>query len=371
MKGKYMTKAKIRDLWMRARFYIICALILLACFTLQLVTRRNSAIADFLTFGPSAYMRAALAGLSSLFPFSIGETIILMIPVLTLFILYLSFKPREPSTKIIKILITILTVMYSLFALSFAPAYGTTTADILFGTEDTLASTDELYEASLILTDEINALADQIKFDYKSFSRIDSDLVTLSEKLVRAYDTLADRYSFIVNFNSRMKPIALSRAMTYTHISGVYTYYTGEANVNTNFPDYTLPFTCAHEMAHQRGFAREKEANFVAFLVCLSSDDPYINYSGRLNMLEYIMNALYISEPELYFDIFYKLDIRVRCELAAYSSFFDTYRDSNASEISGAINDTYLKSQGQTEGKRSYALVVDLAVSYILSKTNF
>ena len=150
----------------------------------------------------------------------------------------------------------------------------------------------------------------------------------------------------------------------------MYTYYTGETNINTNFPDYTIPFTSAHEMAHQRGFAREKEANFVAFLVCEASNDPYIRYSGKLSMLEYILNALYSEESDLYYEIFYLLDIKVRCELVAYSDFFDTYRDSTASEISSAVNDTYLKSQGQTEGEKSYGLVVDLAVAYILGERN-
>ena len=53
----------------------------------------------------------------------------------------------------------------------------------------------------------------------------------------------------------------------------------------------------------------------------------------------------------------------VRYELAAYSEFFDQYRDSVVGEISGAVNDLYLKGNG-TEGTQSYGLVVDLAVAY-------
>ena len=53
----------------------------------------------------------------------------------------------------------------------------------------------------------------------------------------------------------------------------------------------------------------------------------------------------------------------VRYELAAYSAFFDQFRDSVAGEISGTINDLYLKGNG-TEGTQSYGLGVDLAVAY-------
>ena len=119
-------------------------------------------------------------------------------------------------------------------------------------------------------------------------------------------------------------------------------------------------------MAHQRGFARENEANFVAFLVCCESDDSYIRYSGFLNMFEYITNSLYALSPKDYYDLFYSLDIKVRCEMAEYGNFFEKYRDSTASKVSGTINDNYLKSQGIEEGEKSYGMVVDLAASYIL-----
>ena len=363
-----MTKAGFLTFIRRNRFFIICAAILLSCAGLQAATRLSSTLADALTFTLSAYIRAALAFVTSFLPFSLGETVVVILPLLCITVFLIAFFSKTQDIRIIKGLILVLTVMYALFVLSFAPAYGTSGAEKLFELNAGPVSTESLCDTAEILVDEINGIADNIDFDYGSFSRMGYDLDTLSKKLVNAYDTLNDEFGFIFNFNSRLKPIALSRAMTYTHISGVYTYYTGEANINTNFPDYTLPFTCAHEMAHQRGFAREKEANFVAFLVCERSDDDYIKYSGKLNMLEYLLDAIYTADPKKYMEIFYSLDIRVRCDMVAYSSFFDTYRDSTASEISSAINDTYLKSQGQAEGEKSYGLVVDLAVAYILDR---
>lgn len=365
-----MTPSKIRLFFIRHRKYTVPALILFLCALLHLLTRLSTLLSDFMTFGISGYIRAALAGITSILPFSLGETVVIMLPVFMIFVFWLALRSREPDARIIHTLIVILTTMYALFVLSFAPAYNTTTADKLFEIEATPVSTEELYDTASALVSEINELCDSINFDYGSFSRMDDDLDSLGDKLSYAYNTLRKKYDFILNFHSRLKPIALSKALTYTHISGVYTYYTGETNINTNFPDYTIPYTSAHEMAHQRGFAREKEANFVAFLVCEASDDPYIKYSGKLSMLEYVMNALYTADPTLYTKIFYSLDIRVRCEMVAYSEFFDKYRDSTASEISGAINDTYLKSQGQSEGEKSYGLVVDLAVAYILGGRN-
>jgi hypothetical protein len=55
-------------------------------------------------------------------------------------------------------------------------------------------------------------------------------------------------------------------------------------------------------------------------------------------------------------------------EFSAYSAFFEKYRESTASQVTGAVNNTFLGSQGQTAGTKSYGLVVDLAVAYYLPK---
>lgn len=362
-----MLNTKIHAFFIRRKKYIVLFSIIALCTIMQIVFRHNTTVADFMTFGLSGYLRGIIAAVTSILPFSLGETVVVMLPLLLIVVLIKAFSTKGTNDRLLYVLLVILTVIYALFVLTFSSSYGTSKADELFDIEASPVGRDELYEAALILTDEINSLCDDIDFDYASFSNMNYDLDELGEKLVAAYDSLGEEYGFLLNFKSRLKPIALSEPMTYTHISGVYTYYTGEANINMNYPDYTLPYTSAHEMAHQRGFAREKEANFVAFLVCESSNDAYVKYSGKLNMLEYILSALCKESYELYLDVFYSLDIRVRCEMASYSEFFDKYSGSTASEIAGAINDTYLKSNGQSDGEKSYGLVVDLALSYILS----
>ena len=133
------------------------------------------------------------------------------------------------------------------------------------------------------------------------------------------------------------------------------------------FPDYTIPYTAAHELSHQRGVAREDEANFMAFLVCIASEDAYIRYSGYVNLYEYVASALYSASPELYGEVRSTLDRSVRAEQVAYSAFFEQYRDSVASEVSETVNNTFLTLHG-TEGTKSYGMVVDLAVAYYRSE---
>ena len=185
---------------------------------------------------------------------------------------------------------------------------------------------------------------------------------------MQAYDKTSLKYDFIDNFHSRVKPVMLSEPMSYTHITGVYTFFTGEANININFPDYTIPYTAAHELAHQRGIAREDEANFVAFLVCMESDDAYIRYSGALNLYEYVVSALYSADKELYKENYVKQSKAIIAERIAYSEFFEKYRENTVADISEATNNAYLQSQGAPQGTRSYGMVVDLAVAYYRNK---
>jgi hypothetical protein len=186
----------------------------------------------------------------------------------------------------------------------------------------------------------------------------------MNDKLMEAYKTTSGELGFLQNFKSKIKPVLLSVPMSYTHTTGIYTFFTGEANINVDFPDYTIPYTSAHELAHQRGISRENEANFIAFLVGVNSDDVYIQYSTYLNMFEYVASALYAENPAAYKKVYDMLNDDVKGELAAYSKFFSKYRNSTASEVSSAINNAYLIANGTKEGTKSYGLVVDLAIAY-------
>jgi hypothetical protein len=182
----------------------------------------------------------------------------------------------------------------------------------------------------------------------------------LSDKIYDAYNVYEEEYGTIINFKSLVKSIILSEPMTYTHISGVYTFFTGECNVNTNYPDFIVASSTTHEMANQRGIARENEANFVSFVVMSSSDDSFFKYSAYLDVYGSIMNALYSVDKELYDNAASNLNSKVKNDLKSYSNFFEKYRDSVASEVTGNINDSYLQANGQKEGTKSYGMIVDL-----------
>lgn len=328
----------------------------------------NVAFADFFNLHISPVFRAALGYLTSPLPFSLAESIIITLPVTAVAAMIVctrrALQSRRQFWSCVSCLTGVLCLIFSLFVLTLGCGYHGNTVDYHLGLKRTDVTSEELAQTARYLQSKAEAELEEISFLYGSSSVMPFSLDELNDKLISAYDKVACEYDFIPHLYTGVKGIMLSRPMAYTHISGVYTFFTGEANVNLYFPDYTIPYTAAHEMSHQRGVAKEDEANFMAFLVCTQSDDPYVRYSGYMNLYEYVLNALHSADQKAYAAVYYEADPLIRQEMRAYSVFYNTIRDSVASEISGAVNNTYLIMQGQTAGSRSYGMVVDLAVAY-------
>lgn len=323
--------------------------------------------ADLFNKYVSSVFRAFMARLTGWIPFSLAEFFVIMLPIIVVVASGYAMKRYSDSWRDVWIYcgtaLSLLALFFSLFTIGFAPAYRGSRVDKKLGMQRADVSAEELYETALLLSEAVNREVGNVIFAENGASVMPYGYEQMNEELLLAYDKAYDKYDFLQRLDSPLKRVMLSGLMSYTHITGVYTFFTGEANINVDFPDYTLPYTAAHELAHQRGIAREDEANFMAFLVCIDSDDPYLRYSAYLNLYEYVSSALYSSDQDLYFKARETLASDVKGEMAAYSAFYEKYRDSVASEVSETVNNTFLVIQG-TEGTKSYGMVVDLAVAY-------
>ncbi len=353
-------------------FKVLCGIF--GCSALvYILSRFIPNFAEFWTRYPAQCIRFVMAKLTGWIPFSLAEALLISLPAIAIGYLVassLSTKRNgsdENFYRWLRPLVSLILVIVTIFLAGFGPAYGRFKLAKNLGLEQKDVSGSELYSTGEIVADELKVFIENIEFDSDGASIMPFDYRTLVSKMNAAFDKYAESAQYISHFRSNPKPIALSEPMTHTHISGVYTFMTGESNINTNYPDFLMPFTMAHEMAHQRGIAREDEANFVAYLVCIGSDDEYIRYSGYANMANYIASALNSADKEKYSElIINRYPAGILKEFIAYSDFFTKYRDSTASNVTGAVNNAFLQSQGQAAGTRSYGLVVDLAVAYHL-----
>lgn len=342
---------------------------------LYLTGRAVPTFADAVNRWYGSVLRFLFAKVTGLLPFSLAEGLLMASPILLAVLIGLAVRCVRQSLRAgiryVCVLLSVVCILFSLFVPMLGIGSIASPLSDRLGIADEKVSAEQLAETMQWAINEANKLCGDVDFAFGGASVMPfENYDRMCRDLMIGYERLYRDYPIFTNFISSVKPVILSEPMSYTHITGIYTFFTGEANLNVNFPDYSLPYTAAHELAHQRGFAREKEANFIAFLVCINSDQPYTRYSGYVNMVEYLSNALYSADKELWQETFYTLDMRIRYEMQAYNEFYDKYRDNVAADISGAVNDTYLKVQGQTEGTKSYGLVVDLAVAYYYSVVN-
>lgn len=367
-KSFYPINPKYEKLSLFAKIvFSLCAV----CTVIYIISLFSKDFSDFFNLHIGSFFRMVTAFVSGIIPFSLAEMIIILIPVLFAFTLYyiIKFRCLTWKTTIMSMLnlIAVLCLIFSLFVVNLGIGYRGSTLDEKLNLEQNNPSKEDLYHTAMHLADLVNKEAELLHLDADGASIMPYSFNEMNKKLIAAYDSFCEEYDFLNNYSSRLKPVMLSNAMSYTHITGVYTFFTGEANINVAFPDYTIPYTAAHELAHQRGIAREDEANMIAFLVCIRSDDAYIRYSGYLNMYEYVSNALYSADGKLYSEVRGKLNDKINSEHRAYNKFFEKYKESKTSEVSDKINDTYLQIQG-TAGTRSYGMVVDLTVAFFKDK---
>jgi len=227
----------------------------------------------------------------------------------------------------------------------------------------------ELAEATEYYRDKANALAEQVKRD--AGGNVDfADFDVLAQRAGEGFRTLTYEYSYPIFAGSTEPVKQLGWADMYSSmgITGFTCGITGEAAVNPQIPDVTLPFTMCHEMAHRMCIASEKDANFAAFLACTVSSDTEFRYSGYYMAYRYCYSALATANSTEAAAAAARISTGVsdtlKRDLQYYDQFFASKKDDRATKVADTVNDTYLKSSGESAGIASYGQVADLLVNW-------
>jgi hypothetical protein len=194
--------------------------------------------------------------------------------------------------------------------------------------------------------------------------RTTPDSAEILALLRESFDTTRDFALLPRGDFSSPKPAYYSGLLTRLGISGFYFPLTGEPHYNADAPDFQMPFSAAHEMAHQRGVARESEANFVAYLVCINSRDPFVRYSGYRNGLG-VLSELSRLEPEWARSLARQLGPGYR-EDSRRAALFWAKAAGTAGALSQRINDLYLRANRVKSGVNDYSGSTALIIGHYL-----
>jgi hypothetical protein len=139
--------------------------------------------------------------------------------------------------------------------------------------------------------------------------------------------------------------------------------FTLEAQINKNIPSIQIPTTICHEIAHQKGYSAENEANFIGIISCINSNDNLIKYSGNILALRYLLNELYKVDKKRFDQLYLKINKGIIKNIKQAEKELDKYKNPFEPFLK-VIYDKYLKANNQTAGIESYSLVVNLLVNY-------
>jgi hypothetical protein len=224
------------------------------------------------------------------------------------------------------------------------------------------AGSEELRTLCRRLVTEADEARSAVAEDAQGVMRLEAGLASAVARAGPGFDAASRRHALLAGPATPAKPVRLSAVLSYLGISGVFCPFTGEPNVNSTLPDPELPFVIAHETAHQRGIAREDEANYVASLACRLHAQADFRYSGSLVASVHALAALAGVDPLAARERARSRSEPVRRDLRALQAWSDRYRTPLRS-LGEAVNDGYLRSQGQREGVRSYGRMVDLLIA--------
>ena len=145
--------------------------------------------------------------------------------------------------------------------------------------------------------------------------------------------------------------------------AGFYFPFVGECHVDAGLHAWQIPFVMAHEFSHGYGITDEGTCNFLAYLACDASEDPYFRYSGILSYWRYLAGEVRHYFPEEYKAFFATLPESIVQDLKDIRENMRKYPDIFPQARNIAYN-TYLKTQGIEEGMKNYSRVVVLATAW-------
>lgn len=191
------------------------------------------------------------------------------------------------------------------------------------------------------------------------------------EECKAALRGISDTFDLLDGYYPNPKKIYYSDIMSQQYLAGIYFPFSMEANYNKLMYCSNYPSTICHELSHLKGYIREDEANFIAYVACIHSDNEFIRYSGYLSVYYYLLNDLIeygnediysrMERPNEYAskdNIFVKEDVFEEIEKNAIVS------TNVLSEATDKFIDSNLKLNGVKSGMDNYNEVVRLLILY-------
>lgn len=352
-------------------YYIYTAIVGILLIAVTNISERSVAFSEWYSTHVYKLLQGIISRITGLFPFSIFELLIAIGVIVGIYIIIQTIrriaKRNWRGLRILyaRFLSALLTVLL-IFELNCGVNYHRLPFSSYTGLSIEKNSEEQLISLAKYLIAEANKVVPyidtRITEDYGILFTLDN--TDEKKEAVLAMEKLGQTYPQLAGYYPQPKPILCSFVMSYEFITGVYSALTVEANYNNDVPDHEKAYTMCHELSHLRGFMREDEAEFIAYLACTGSDNVNFVYCGYANALVHVLNTIYKNcGADVHRELYLTLDAQYRRDFAYNSAHWDKY-DTPVAEVADAVNNAYLQANAQVDGVKSYGRMVDLLLAY-------
>lgn len=220
---------------------------------------------------------------------------------------------------------------------------------------------------------------DETKISLRDSESWRAGLDCMGEDARKLMRQLGDTYPQLAGWYPKPKAMLFSDFMCQQYMQGYFFPFSMEANYNDVMHILNIPAAMCHELAHLKGFIYEDEANFIGYLACIQSEDPFFQYAGYLSVLNYLYNdvcKLKMENPAAYEEAVlavHPVDVSKQVwednifvleeewERINKKALIDTEVVDKAADV---FIDMNLKVNGVSDGKVSYSRVVRLLLQY-------
>ncbi len=220
----------------------------------------------------------------------------------------------------------------------------------------------ELAALSADLVEAANHLREGLPEDEHGAMRLPDGTRATLARTALGVAALTRRYPWLPECDVHPKLAWTSPLLARLGIAGFYFPLTAEPHVDGEILPSELPFSASHEVAHELGFAREGEANYLGYLACRLHPDADFNYSGVFLASRFVLGALASLDPAEARALGSRRSPAVQRDLAALKAWRARF-GGPAMDAALRVNDAHLRFQGQRDGLRSYGRMVDLLLA--------
>ena len=352
------------------KIIFLLVLLLFQILFIQLLAKFPGFITQVYTYGLYPYISSFQRYIFGSFGFPLGDVVYAFLGIIGVYWFIILLKSRSKDRKIF---LYRMLLLCNLFYFSFHFSWGMNYYKYPFSKQFNLKpqhiTHQNLFDATALFITKANKLREKLQEDTKGIFKNKNALIPMAAIVSKAYDTLGRKMKLK---SYARKPLYISwysHWISYLGMGGYYNPFLGSAQINGTIPTMDYGMTISHEMAHQYGFASEKEANYMAFLNCLNSHNKDLQYSAYYNTLWQLLYEVYKVDHKKFKLLKKQLSEGVKRDRKADILRHKKYRG-KLNNIFSKANNLYLKANGQT-GISSYSKYIQLVLNqYIAEKNN-